>query len=51
MAKKRKTKAQELADAMARTRERTWVIKPITQVIPNKKAKQSKKACRGKVVE
>jgi len=28
---------------------KTWAIKPTTQVVPNKKKADSKKACRGKV--
>ncbi|MEK5036227.1 hypothetical protein MKY96_32780 [Paenibacillus sp. FSL R7-0302] len=35
-----------------KTRSRSWgAIKPVTQVVPDKKKKNSKKACRSKVVE
>lgn len=34
-----------------KTRNRVWGIKPVTQIVPNKKARQRKQACRRKVGE
>jgi hypothetical protein len=49
MAKKKK--ANIMLDLLRQTRDRTWVMKPITQVVPNRKKEKSRKACRGKVVD
>ena len=52
MRKKKKKKKQEIDFEMYRqTRSRDWGINPVTKVVPNKKAKGNKNACRSKVGE
>lgn len=49
MAKKKKKDSSINLDNYKKTRTRAWLIKPITQVVPNRKAKNNKAWCRGKV--
>lgn len=51
--KKRKVQNESTVnlELYRKTRNRVWSIKPITQVVPNKRAKRNKEACRRKVGE
>jgi hypothetical protein len=49
MSKKKSVKDSAIK-LMRQSRDRTSLINPVTKIVPNKKKKNSKKACRGKVV-